>query len=491
MRFEGRVTIRAPQDVVWRFLTDPEQVSQCAPGVEKVEIVEPNHRFRATASVGFGSVRARFVTDAEWTDVEPPTRARMKVHGTAPGSAVDAVSEMALASADGQGTELRWSAEVSVVGTIASLAARLMGSVTQTLTEAFFEKVKSRIERRPAYRFGPVPVDEAGGKILGHNVAGPDGRLVLRKGRALSADDLAVLKQVGRTSVYVAEPGPDDVDEDTAARRIAQAAMGPGLRLLGPTSARANLLATALGVLRVDAERLARLNGVEGVAAATLRGHGPVREGQVVATVKVLPFALGEDAVRGAEAVATEGGPLLHVTPLVSRPVSLVLCGSASAGPRVAHDFEPALRARISSLGSVVRTTRYVPLEDEAGEKALAAALAEEVASGSALLLLAGETAIVDRHDIAPRAIERAGGEVVAFGAPVDPGQLLLLARLGEVPLVAAPGCARSPKENVLDLLLPRLLAGDRLERADLVTLGHGGLLEDVKERGALRDEVG
>jgi molybdenum cofactor cytidylyltransferase len=348
-----------------------------------------------------------------------------------------------------------------------------------------------RFEGRSAYRFGPLPVDEAAGKILGHNVAGADGRLVLRKGRALTADDLAVLRQAGRASVYVAEPGPDDVDEDTAARRIAQAAMGPGLRLVGPISARANLLATALGVLRVDAERLARLNAVEGVAVATLRGHVPVREGQVVATVKVLPFALPEELVRGAESVATEGGPLLHVSALASRAVSLLLCGSASAGAQVARDFEPALRTRIESLGSVIRTTRYVPLGDEAGERALAAALLTEVAAGTALVLLAGETAIVDRHDIAPRAIERAGGEIVAFGAPVDPGQLLLLARLGEVPLLAAPGCARSRQENVLDLLLPRLLAGDRLERASLVTLGHGGLLEDVKERGAARDEVG
>jgi len=345
------------------------------------------------------------------------------------------------------------------------------------------------IEARP-YRFGPVPVLEAEGKILGHNVAGRDGRLVLRKGRALSAEDVALLQQVGRVSVYVAEPGPDDLDEDTAARRIAQAAMGPGLRLVGPSSARANLVATVLGVLRVDPARLARLNSAEGVAVATLFGHRPVREGQVVATVKVLPFALPEDVVRGAEGVAAEGGPLLHVTPLSSRPVSLILCGSASAGERVTRDFEPALRTRIERLGSFLRTTQYVPLEDEAGEAALTEALGREVAGGAALLLLAGETAIVDRHDIAPRAIERAGGEVVAFGAPVDPGQLLLFARMGEVPLLGAPGCARSAKDNVLDLLLPRLLAGDRLERADLVALGHGGLLEDVKERGAPRDEV-
>jgi molybdenum cofactor cytidylyltransferase len=207
--------------------------------------------------------------------------------------------------------------------------------------------------------------------------------------------------------------------------------------------------------------------------------------------VKVLPFAIPEDTARAAVAAAGEGGSLLSVTPLSQRAVVLLLCGSPSARERVARDFEPPLRARLAALGSSIHALEFVPLEDETGEVALADALRRHVDGGAELLLLAGETAIVDRHDIAPRAIERAGGEVVAFGAPVDPGQLLLLARFGSVPLVAAPGCARSAKENVLDVVLPRLLAGDRLERADLVGLGHGGLLEDVPERGAPRGEIG
>ena len=253
----------------------------------------------------------------------------------------------------------------------------------------------------------------------------------------------------------MAEPGPGDVGEDEAARRVAQAAMGPGLKLVGPASGRANLVATTLGVLRVDPSRLLRLNDVEGLAVATLAGDRPARDGQVVATVKVLPFALPEEVVRRGEAAAGEGGPLLAVTPLVDRAVVLLLCGSPSSRERVARDFEPPLRARMAALGSKVRSLEFVPLEDEKGEMALAEALRRQVDAGAQLLLLAGETAIVDRHDIAPRAIERAGGEVVAFGAPVDPGQLLLLAYFGAVPLVAAPGCARSAKENVLDLVLP------------------------------------
>jgi molybdenum cofactor cytidylyltransferase len=167
--------------------------------------------------------------------------------------------------------------------------------------------------------------------------------------------------------------------------------------------------------------------------------------------------------------------------------VALVLSGSLAARARVERDFVPPLRARIEALGSTIESVEFVSLEDEAGEVALAEALRRVVNAGAGLVLLAGETAIVDRHDIAPRALERAGGEVVCFGAPVDPGNLLLLGRLDGVAVVGAPGCARSPRENVVDAVLPRLLAGDRLTHADVVALGHGGLLEDVPERGAPR----
>ena len=177
MRFEGTVRIDAPREIVWRFLTDPREVAECAPGLESVEVLAPNERFRATASVGFGSVRARFVTDVEWLDLDPPSRARMKAHGNAPGSAVDATSEMVLLDIGDGTTELQWSADVSVVGTLASLAARLMGGVTRKLTGAFFEEVKTRIEAGPAEALPlrPRSSREAEGKLLGHNVTGADG----------------------------------------------------------------------------------------------------------------------------------------------------------------------------------------------------------------------------------------------------------------------------------------------------------------------------
>jgi molybdenum cofactor cytidylyltransferase len=283
--------------------------------------------------------------------------------------------------------------------------------------------------------------------------------------------------------VYVASPAPDDVDEDSAATRLAAAAMGPGLTLSGPASGRANIVATALGVFRVDPARLAAVNSAEGLTMATLRGDRAVRPGQLVATVKVVPFALPGRVVADVEAAARDGGPLLRVDPIEPRRAALILSGSPSIQERVRAEFEPPLRARIEALGSALDGVDFVALEDDAGEEALAGTLTRRLAAGVGLVVLAGETAIVDRRDIAPRAIEKAGGEVACFGVPVDPGNLLLLAYVGAVPVLGAPGCARSRKTNVVDWVLPRLLAGERLSRADLLGLGHGGLLDDVPER--------
>jgi carbon monoxide dehydrogenase subunit G len=146
MQLSGSVTIHAPRQKVWDFVTDPQKVSQCAPGVEKVEVMEGGRKFRATAAIGFGSVKAKFTGDAEFVELEAPNRAKIKAHGNAPGSAADVTSEMFLSdSADGA-TEMKWTADVAVLGQLASLAARMMAPMSQKLTEQFFECVKKKIE---------------------------------------------------------------------------------------------------------------------------------------------------------------------------------------------------------------------------------------------------------------------------------------------------------------------------------------------------------
>jgi len=327
-------------------------------------------------------------------------------------------------------------------------------------------------------KFGPVPLDQAEGRILGHNVAGPDGKRLLRKGKALRREDVESLRGLGRSTVYVAELERGDVDENVAAQRIAQAALGPGLRLSGASTGRVNLVATVLGVFRFEGERLRAVNASEGVTVASLASQAVVRPGQTVATVKVIPYAVREDEVGRGEAVARDGGPLLRVDALLRRRVGLVLTGSPSVQEHLTESFTPLVERA------------YATLEDQKGEEDLAETLLRQRRLPVDLILLAGETAIMDRHDITPRAVERAGGRIVSVGAPVDPGNLLMLAYIDDVPVLGAPGCARSRKVNVVDWVLPRLLVGDRLSREDIIGFGAGGLLEDVPERPLPRSRI-
>jgi molybdenum cofactor cytidylyltransferase len=345
-------------------------------------------------------------------------------------------------------------------------------------------------------KFEPVPLSAAKGMIMGHNVAGADGRRLVRKGKPLSEDDLDALRALGRTSVYIALLEEDDVDENTAARRVAEAVCGPGLSIAGGSVGRTNLLSNKAGLLRVDVDRLTELNECNGITLATLRNHSPVRERQIVATIKIIPYAVPVSILSRVEAIADEGPgklrrdggrPIVRVDALPPHPVGMILSGSKSIQQKLVTDFSP-LRKRVENLGSSVTRTDFVALDDEADEVALADVLGQQLASGIRLILLAGETAIMDEDDIVPRAVGRVGGHVESTGAPVDPGNLLMLAYIGDVPVVGAPGCARSKKINIVDWILPRLLAGDRLTRRDIVELGHGGLLQDVPERGMPRD---
>jgi len=340
-------------------------------------------------------------------------------------------------------------------------------------------------------RFGPVPVDRAAGHILGHNVADGSGRRALRKGKSLTAEDIDLLRSVGRDSVYVARLEPGDVDEDSAADQTARALAGGNLRRTPAHTGRVNFYAEEIGVLRVAIARLEEINTGPGIALATLRNHSAVRPGRMVATLKVVPFALDRELVERVLAAASANGPTLEIDRIEPSRIGIILSGSATAEERITRGYLGALNPRFEDLGASIECVDYVPLDDEVDEGQLAKVLLQHFARSLDLILLAGETAIQDRHDIAPRAIERAGGVVTCYGAPVDPGNLLLLASKGGTVILGAPGCARSPKANIIDLVLPRLLAGERLDSSAIIALGHGGLLEDVPERPVPRTRTG
>lgn len=319
-----------------------------------------------------------------------------------------------------------------------------------------------------------VPLSEAVGHVLLHNQIGPDGRKVLKKGRRLTAADLPTLQSLGQTQVYVAVLAADDIDENEAARRLADILSGDNIAASTATTGRVNLTSTAAGLLKINPEALFQFNDRPGITLATLANNTPVQPKTIVGTIKIIPYGLPQLDVEKAEAAARAASPLLQVKPFGLERAMLITTGSEAAREKVIDGFTPALRDRLTSYNSTLVEGPYVP-EDEA---AIGEAIQEALDSGAQLILIAGETSIMDSDDIIPRAIKAVGGEIIQYGVPSEPGNLLLLAYRQDTPIVGAPGCARSKNYNVVDMILPRLAAGERLTRRDLIELGHGGLLK-------------
>jgi molybdenum cofactor cytidylyltransferase len=322
-----------------------------------------------------------------------------------------------------------------------------------------------------------LPPEEAIGHILRHNLADERGRKALSKGHRLAPGDLPRLRALGVASLRVAVLEPGDVHEDEAARRLGAAVRGPGVRATAAAASRVNLLAEIDGVVQIDVERLLRINQIDGLTIATLPSHALARARKRVATIKIIPFAVPEEALHTAEAIARAAAGVVALRPLRQIDVGVILVGSAAARERIERGVAPAIESRVSELGSAVLAIRYVP----ADEPAIAVAIASLQELSLGMIIIAGETSIMDRDDVTPQGIRLAGGRIEHYGAPVEPGNLLLLGYLDgpteRIPLLGAPGCVRSRDINIVDLLLPRLLAGEYITRQDIVELGHGGLL--------------
>jgi molybdenum cofactor cytidylyltransferase len=336
-------------------------------------------------------------------------------------------------------------------------------------------------------RFGPVPLSEAEGKVLAHNLVGRDGRKLFNKGHVLTADDVQALRELDLTSVVAAGLDSNDLSENEAARRVGNAIAGHGVRVVAPGVGRANLIAEARGPLRINVPLLERLNNIdEGITIATLREHTLVHPGQLLTLVKIIPFGIPAARVLDVETVTRDAAPVISIRPLRTCSVALIISGPDSARQRLLDDFCGPVNHRVQALGSTLEEVMYVSHTIPA----VATALHRQSQAGRDLILLAGISAIIDRQDVVPSALHEAGGTITHFGVPVDPGSLLMLGYIGGIPVVGAPGCIKSLKTNVIDWVLPRLLAGERLTRADLVVMGHGGLLDDISERPMPRQHV-
>jgi molybdenum cofactor cytidylyltransferase len=327
-------------------------------------------------------------------------------------------------------------------------------------------------------KFGPVAPGDAKGGIVVHSIR--QGGVVLKKGSVVGDADIAALQAAGVKAVTIARIEPGDVSEDKAAAELAAAVAGEGVHVDRAFTGRANVFADTAGVVVVDRAGIDRFNEVDAdITFATLAAFTPVVAGKMIATVKIIPFAVTAAARDKALAVARAAAPLVRVAPYRLRRVGVISTVLPGLTDKVIEKTLHVTQQRLAPAGAKIVVERRVAHESAA----LAGALSEVLGAGAELVIVFGASAIADRRDVIPAAVEAAGGVVEHFGMPVDPGNLMLVASARGRPVLGAPGCARSPRENGFDWVLERLLCGLPVTGRDITAMGVGGLLMEIVTR--------
>ena len=333
-------------------------------------------------------------------------------------------------------------------------------------------------------KFGPVPIDEAEGALLAHALLVGERRYP--KAHRITPSDIEVLREAGIREIIAATLEPGDLDEDTAAARIAAAIRSRNVEAKPPSTGRVNLHAGAAGVFTVDATLVDAVNAIDpAITIATLADKAMVERGQMVATVKIIPFAVAGRLVDDACAVLN-GSRLLEVHPFAAQRVGIIHTVLPSLKESVISKTTRITEARLERSGSFVSGERRAAHNAQE----VAAAL-RELLPDSDMAIVFGASALCDFDDVIPAAIRAAGGEVVRAGMPVDPGNLLVLGKVDGKTVLGAPGCARSPKENGFDWVLDRLLAGLKVSSEEIARMGVGGLLMEIASRPQPRERPG
>jgi molybdenum cofactor cytidylyltransferase len=330
--------------------------------------------------------------------------------------------------------------------------------------------------------FGETPVETAEGAILAHSVKHRSG--LFKKGRVLSAEDITLLRESGVATIFAARLAQNDIAEDEAAAAVAKAIAGNGATVQAPFTGRANLHAAHRGLAVVDADRVKAFNRIhESLTLATVTSHDIVEERQLVATVKVIPFAVANDVlIQALDVIGSD--PLIRVEAFKHRRVGLVITRLPQTKATIIAKSEESIRERIAALEGDVGEVIVVDHSVEA----VKVATARLHAGGFNPILIFGASAIVDRGDIIPAGLVAAGGEVVHLGMPVDPGNLMMFGRLDGAPVIGVPSCARSPKVNGFDWVLARVMAGLHVSAQDIMDMGAGGLLKEIPSRPEPRE---
>lgn len=320
-----------------------------------------------------------------------------------------------------------------------------------------------------------IKTENAVGKLICHDITkiekGQFKGALFKKGHRVRPEDVKTLLDLGKKHIYTLQLEKGELHEDEAGERLAEALAGNGLKVGKPAEGRLDLEAKYAGLFKVDISRLHRLNSIPDVVVATLHNNSPLRVGEKVAGAKVIPLVVKEDTLVEVEKICTENGPPMQVIPYKQFKIGAIITGMEIAEGRIKDGFAPVLEDKTRHFGQVKPLIKFAG--DDVEE--ISTKISQLLAEGCSMVVTTGGMS-VDPDDVTPSAIKASGAEIIKYGAPALPGAMFLLAYKGDVPIIGLPACAMYFQNTVLDILLPRLLAGERVTASEIAALGHGGL---------------
>ncbi|NLB51810.1 MAG: molybdopterin-binding protein [Syntrophomonadaceae bacterium] len=320
-----------------------------------------------------------------------------------------------------------------------------------------------------------VKVENAVGKILCHDITkivrGECKEAVFKKGHIIQKEDIPKFLKIGKDNIYILDLDADDVHEDIAGIRLGNAITGPGLTWRGPKESKVSLFAERDGLFKINVAALEAINELPDVILSTLRNNSVVKKGDLLAGTKVIPLVVPEQTVATAEKICQDAGWITEVVPFKQVKVGVVITGNEVYKQRIRDSFGPVMKEKMQAYGQEILRIDYAPDDCED----IRNKISKMADDGAGLIIVTGGMS-VDPDDLTPTAIAQTGAEVVKYGAPVLPGAMFMLAYLKDTAIMGVPACGMFFKTTIVDILLPRVLVGERLTRKDITGLGHGGL---------------
>lgn len=320
-----------------------------------------------------------------------------------------------------------------------------------------------------------IAVEDAVGSVLAHDltkiVPGGFKGAAFKKGQIIKAEDIDVLKNMGKYHINVLELDENTLHENDAALRMAKAFAGEGLYMEGPSEGKMTLRALHRGILNIDLDLLGQINSIDGVMLSTLHKKTLVEPDQQVAGTRIIPLTIDAKVIEDIEALCEKKAPIISISRLMPVKIGIIITGTEVFEKRIEDKFGPVLIEKVKTYRGELLGVKFSPDDKEEIKKCIAAFKA----AGAQLIMAAGGMS-VDADDLTPKAIAESSDRVISYGSPVLPGAMFMLAYSGDVSLLGIPACSMYHRITVLDLVLPRIMAGEILTRMDLAMLGHGGL---------------